>query len=57
MAKYLIEATRTHWYEVEVEATSEEEAYNQLDDWIAEDFEEFQTNAQWDFEIIPQEED
>ena len=55
MPKFIIEATRTHWYTVEVEAEDEDEAYTSLDDWIADDFEPYETNAQWDFEITEME--
>jgi hypothetical protein len=50
MAKYSIEATRTHFYTVEVEANDEMDAISKLDDWLAEDFEDYETNAQWDFD-------
>jgi hypothetical protein len=55
MAKYKVTATRTHWYEVEVEADSEMDAIKSLDDWIADDFEDYETNAQWDFEADKEE--
>lgn len=55
MPMFTIEATRTHWYEVEVEALNEEDAYRQLDEWIADDFEEYETNAQWEFNITEKE--
>lgn len=51
MAKYIVEAIRTIWYEVEIEAEDEVSAYAELDEWIADDFEEFETNGQWEFEI------
>lgn len=52
MPKYIIEATRTHWYSVEVDAVDELSAYAELDDWISDDFEDFETNAQWEFEVV-----
>jgi phosphotransferase system HPr-like phosphotransfer protein len=52
MGKFIVEAKRTHWYEVEVEAVDEEAALAALDDWIADDFEDFETAAQWDLEVI-----
>lgn len=55
MAKFTIEATRTHWYTVEVEATDEMDAISQLDDWMADDFEAYETNAQWNFEATEEE--
>jgi phosphotransferase system HPr-like phosphotransfer protein len=48
---FVIEATRSHRYSIEVEAKDEEEALASLDDWIADDFEEYETNAQWEFEV------
>lgn len=52
MAKFRIEATRIHWYEVEIEAVDEAAALNEINDWIADDFEEYETNAQWDFDVM-----
>ena len=57
MNKYIIEATRTIWYEVEVEADDEVSAYAELDDWISDDFENFETAGQWEFNIIEKEEE
>ena len=57
MPKFIIEATRTHWYTIEVEAVDEDDAYHKLDDWISDDFEPFETNAQWDFDITEMEEE
>lgn len=51
MSKYIINAQRTHWYTVEVEASSKQEALEEVRDWIADDFQDFETNAQWDFDI------
>jgi hypothetical protein len=51
MPKYKIQATRTQWYEIEVEASDEEAAYHELDDWVSDDFEDFQVNAQWEFDV------
>jgi len=55
MPKYIIEATRTHWYSVEVDAVDELSAYAELDDWISDDFEPFETNAQWEFNATTKE--
>jgi hypothetical protein len=52
MTKYVIEAKSTKWFEVEVEAEDELSAYAQLDDWISDDFEEFETGGLWEFEVI-----
>ena len=57
MPKFIIEATRTHWYTVEVEAEDEDAAYHELDDWISDDFEPYETNAQWDFDITEMEDE
>lgn len=56
MTKYVIEATRTHYYTVEVEAENELDAMSRLDDWIADDFEPYQTSANWEFDINEKEE-
>jgi hypothetical protein len=55
MTKFKIEAKSTKWFEVEVEAEDELSAYAQLDDWISDDFEEFETGGVWEFEIIEEE--
>lgn len=51
MAKFIVEAIRTIWYEVEIEAEDEVGAYAELDEWISDDFEDFETNGSWEFEI------
>jgi hypothetical protein len=50
MAKFTVRATLTKDYEVEVEASDAGEAIANLDDWIADDFENFEVGARWDFE-------
>jgi len=50
MTKFIVRATLTKDYEVEVEATDEMDAIKKLDDWIADDFEDFEVGARWDFE-------
>lgn len=50
MKKFTVKATLTKYYEVEVEATDEEDAIAKLDDWIADDFEDYEVGAKWDFE-------
>jgi len=55
MTKYIIQAVRTHWYEVEVDAVDELSAYAELDDWISDDFEPFETDAQWEFSATTKE--
>lgn len=49
MAKYTVRATLTKDYEVEVEAEDAMKAIESLDDWIADDFEDFEVGARWDF--------
>lgn len=51
MAKWTVKATLTKYYEIEVEAEDEGEAIESLNDWIADDFEDFETGAKWDFEV------
>jgi hypothetical protein len=50
MAKMVVRATLTKNYEVEVEAKDGMDAIKKLDDWIADDFEDFEVDARWDFE-------
>jgi hypothetical protein len=52
MAKFIVEAVKTEWFEVEIEAEDEVDAYAQLDDWISDDFEDFSVNAQWEFSAV-----
>lgn len=51
MPKYAIYATRTNWYKVEVEATNKDQAYKQVEDWVSDDFEDYQTHAEWYFDV------
>jgi hypothetical protein len=48
--KYTITATLTKTYEIEVFATDPQNAIATLDDWIADDFEGYETGAQWTME-------
>lgn len=53
MATYKIYATLTREYVVEVgEADSEDDAINKLDDWISDDFEDYEITAKWDFVAV-----
>ena len=52
MTKYLVTATRTTEYEIEVEAEDEQSALAIFEDWIADDFEEHITQNAWDFEVL-----
>ncbi len=51
MAKFEIQAKRLHEYKIVVIADDEDQAYHMLDDMIADDFEPFEVNAQWDIEV------
>lgn len=50
MLKYTVTATLTRHYEVEVTAEDPASAIEKLDDWISDDFEPFEVNAQWELE-------
>lgn len=47
--KFVVKATLTKYYEVPIEAKSEMDAIKKLDDWIADDFEDYEVGARWDF--------
>jgi hypothetical protein len=51
MPKYIVNAMRQVEYNVPVEAEDESAALQALDDWIADDFEQYQVHAEWDFEV------
>jgi hypothetical protein len=51
MPRFLITATSTFEYSVPVIADDEDEALATLDDWIASDFADYQTDATWTFEV------
>jgi hypothetical protein len=50
--KYTITATLTKTYEIKVNATDPQNAIDQLDEWISDDFEDFETDAKWEFKAI-----
>lgn len=52
MPKYTIVATLTKSYQIEVDALDPSDAISQLDDWIADDFEDYETDARWTLEVI-----
>lgn len=52
MPKYTIVATLTKSYQIEVDALDPNDAISQLDDWIADDFEDYETDARWTLEAI-----
>jgi hypothetical protein len=47
LTKHRVFATLTKKYEIDVEAVDIISAMNQLDEWIADDFEPFEVDAQW----------
>ena len=47
---YTITATLTKTYEIKVLAADPAAAIALLDDWIADDFEDFETDAIWEME-------
>ena len=51
MPKYLVRAYLQVEYLVPVEAEDEESALQALDEWIDDDFKQYQTDAVWDFEV------
>lgn len=50
MATYTITATQTKTYEIKVEATDPAAAIESLDEWIEDDFEEFEVTGGWKME-------
>lgn len=52
MPKYTVTAKLLNTYEIEVEAADEYAALKSLDEWVAEDFNDFIVNQQWDLEAI-----
>ena len=50
MATYTITATLTKTYEIKVKAADPAAAIASLDDWIEDDFEDFETDAIWEIE-------
>ena len=52
MTKHIVVATLTKKYQISVEAKNPEDAIASLDEWIADDFEDFEVGARWDFVAI-----
>lgn len=50
MNSYVVRATLTRHYEIEVKANDPASAIEKLDDWISDDFEPFEVNASWELE-------
>jgi hypothetical protein len=51
MPKFIVEAERIHYYTVEIEAEDWHAAKAEIDEWVADDFEDYETNAQWTIDI------
>jgi hypothetical protein len=51
MPKYLVRAYLQVEYLVPVEAEDESAALQALDEWIDDDFKQYQSDAVWDFEV------
>lgn len=49
--KYVVHATQTKEFEVPVEALNAAEALAKVENWIQDDFEDFQTQAEWSMEV------
>ena len=52
MTKHTVRATLTREYEIEVDAKDPASAIEKLDDWISDDFEDYEINAKWDFVAV-----
>jgi hypothetical protein len=50
MGDYVVRATLTRNYEIEVKANDPASAIEKLDDWISDDFEPFEVGAHWELE-------
>jgi hypothetical protein len=50
LIKFVITAKLLNTYEIEVMATDAAAAIASLDEWVAEDFEDYLQNQQWDME-------
>jgi len=48
--KFIVTAKLTNTYKIEVMATDAAAAIDSLDEWVAEDFEDFLIGQQWDLE-------
>ena len=52
MGKWIVVATRTSEYEIDIEAADEREALSKLNNWISDDFEPFIIQNTWDFDVL-----
>lgn len=57
MASYTVKAIRHYEYEVVVDAEDEFDALDQMKDWEIEDFEPFESDAYWNFDVVGYPED
>ena len=51
MTRFIVTAVSKFEYRVPVIASSEEEALATLEDWIADDFRDYQVDAVWEMEV------
>lgn len=52
MPKYKIQATLTRTYELTLDGDNELKAWEQTYDWISDDFDEYETDAVWDWNVL-----
>ena len=50
--QFTVQATLTKTYEMYISAENADDAITSLDEWIADDFEDFEVGARWDFVAI-----
>ena len=50
MPKYTVTATQTKTFEIEIEAADPAAAIASLDEWIEDDFEDYETASGWEME-------
>jgi hypothetical protein len=50
MADYIVKVKRTVEYEIPCGGVDAMDAIKQLDDWIADDFEDYTVSGNWEFE-------
>jgi hypothetical protein len=49
---FRVEATRTHVYEMYVQAKDERAAYEKFDTWMSDDFAPHEIDAHWGWSIV-----
>lgn len=55
MPKYVVEVTQIHRYEVVVESGDEYDALEVVREYDADELEQFEVDARWDFEVVGEE--